>query len=627
MCQRKKNTSPFSLLTQEVTRVDKYARWNWAAQRRETWEETVTRAVSFLRELSGNKLPDQLYVDIYKAIFNLEIMPSMRLLASAGESARRNNIALYNCLYLELDSIDALCEVMLGSMNGCGVGFSVESDVIRWLPSVSWPTGEVGRHTVADTTEGWVAALRALLEAKCAGHDVRFDFSKIRPAGAVLKTKGGRASGPEPLEEAFRNIAHVIEGRAGQRLRPCDLTDIACLIASASIAGGVRRSSLIALFDEDDPEMLSFKQGAFWETHPHRSFVNISAVVNNSSNYRVLLEKMDQSGVGEPGLFNREAVIASRPDRRKEARFGTNPCGEIALRSMQCCNLTSVIVRPNDTPSSVVRKAYLATVVGTIQSAASYFPGFRPEWEKNAKEERLLGVDLNGLMDNPGLIQAPFLETLKGIVVAVNIETARILGIAQSAATTTIKPSGNSSQLVNSASGLHPRWAPYYIRRMRFNRKSPVLRVLKLSGFPAYPENGYTEENTETWVVPFKVMAPSGAICRGDITALQQLETVKLIRSSYAEHQISVTITYRPEEFWDIVKWVEENRHHCAGLSFLPHSGGNYPLSPYEEITEAEYRRLRLPKKINWDLLDRIETEDFTTASREISCSGGLCDI
>lgn len=622
----------FPTLLQQTVYTEKYSRWDWDKMRREAWIETVDRSVGFLRELSRNQLAPEDYQFVRESILRLEAMPSMRLLAMAGEPARRQNISIYNCSYLPLNDLAAFPEIMLLSMNGTGVGYSVERQYVRELPPVPFQTGRHrGTHYIDDSTEGWVEALRELLDALFSGEDIDFNFDFIRPAGSILRTKGGRASGPAPLREAFEAIRRIVLARQGDRLRPVDAHDIACWIASASISGGVRRSALIALFSADDQEMLTCKQGAFWNDNPQRMYANNSAVIGNSTPEPVLerlLRQMDENQTGEPGLFNRDGVRAHRPARRADAEFGLNPCGEIALRPMQTCNLSSAVCREEDSLERLLMKVEAATIIGTIQSMADYFPGFRPEWARNQKEERLLGVDLNGQMDCP-LVQEPEVQRiLRQHAIRTNEKYAAILGINRSASITTVKPSGNSSQLLNASSGLHARWSPFYVRHVRFNAHSPVRKLLADQGMPMYPENGQTAENATTWVVAFPVKSPEGAIYRNDRTALEQLDYWLRVRQNWTEHQPSVTITYRPHEVEGIVAWVKAHRDYIAGLSFLPANDHAYPLAPYVEISEEEYERLaaQVPS-IDFSHLPEFEAEDYTMAAQEVACVGGACEL
>jgi ribonucleoside-triphosphate reductase len=619
---------------QQTVYTDNYSRWREDLGRREAWVETVDRAHDFLRELSGNRLSPADYAFIRQSTLELRAMPSMRLLAMAGPAAQRNNIAIYNCTYLTIDSIAALTEIMLLSMNGCGVGYSVERRFVEQLPVVRPSGGPYqGVHYVDDSTEGWVEALRLGLTAWFAGESIDFNFGFVRPAGAILRTKGGRASGPEPLQQALAAIRDIIRRAEGRRLRPFEAHRIACLVAMASISGGVRRSALIALFDADNTEMLTCKAGFnWWESYPELAYANNSAVIGNDTpeeQLEGLLRQMDTNQTGEPGLFNRDGVNAMLPERRlPHPDMGLNPCGEIALRPMQTCNLSSAVCREADSLEVLLMKVEAATIIGTIQSMADNFVGLRPQWRRNQQDERLLGVDLNGQLDSP-MAQLPEVQRiLREHAVRVNAIYADYLGINRSAAVTTVKPSGNSSQMLDAASGLHARWSPYYIRHKRFNTHSPVRRLLEAHGVPMTPENGQVAETANTWVVPFPVKAPESAIFRNDRTAIEQLDYWLQVRTQYTEHQPSVTITYRPDEVEAIIGWVKEHRNYIAGLSFLPANDHAYEQAPYVEITQEEYEtRAAAFPAIDFARLVEFEDADYTTGAQELACVAGVCDL
>lgn len=621
---------------QQVVYFDTYSRWSYELGRRETWVETVDRAHTHLRELSRNQLDPVDYEFLRQQMLQMRAMPSMRLLSMAGDAALREPVSIYNCSALPISDLRAFGEVMYLSMHGVGVGYSVERQFVRQLPLVQFKGGDFthrGTHYVEDSTEGWVHALNLGIETWFAGDDISFNFDFVRPAGAILRTKGGRASGPEPLKRALALIRSIILGASARQLRPFEAHRIVCLIAEASISGGMRRSALLALFDLDDREILSCKAGyGWWDAYPELAYSNNSAVIGAStSEYQIetLLRQMDANGTGEPGLFNRDGVDALRPERRQSAVWLTNPCGEVALRPYQTCNLSSAVVRAEDDYTAMVQKVRAATIIGTIQSMADDFgPVLRDEWRSNQREERILGVDLNGQMDST-LVQQPWvLSGLSEVAVQTNARYARILGINQAAAVTSVKPSGNSSQMLDSASGLHARWSEYYIRRKRFNRHSPVRRLLEAQGVPMSPENGQTEETATTFVVEFPVKAPEGAVTRNERTAIEQLDYWLRVRTEYTEHQPSVTITYQPEELEAIVSWVKEHKDYVAGLSFLPASDHTYAQAPYEEITAEEFaRRAEGFPTLDFSRLPEFEAEDYTTAAQELACVGGQCDI
>ena len=612
---------------------DKYSRFNYDLGRRETWIETVDRAVEYLRELSDYRLPQDTYERIREGILTMKVMPSMRLLAMAGPAARRNNIAIYNCSYMPVDSIDSFVEALIISMSGCGVGYSVESQYVEKFPRIVRQSGNPpGTHVVADSSEGWAEALRVGLEAWFNGEDVSFDYSEVRPAGAPLRVKGGRASGPEPLRKTLDFARTRILSRQGSFLRSLDAHDIMCAVGDAAVSGGVRRTAMISLFDYNDKDMRHCKDGDFWRNNSQRWNANNLAVwpereLSQSEITRFVLD-MVESGRGEPGIFNRRAAIESRPQRRKAATFGTNPCGEIILRPFQFCNLTSAVARHDDDYESLKEKVELATIIGTIQSMATYFPGLREEWRKNCEEERLLGVDLNGQMDSPAAQDPQIQEKLRDVIVETNAHYADLLGINQSAACSCVKPSGNSSQLLDSSSGLHARWAPYYIRNVRVAAHSPILKVFSDAGAPLDPENGQTPDNATTWVIHFPVKAPEEAVVRDERSALQQCDYWLQNKVHYTEHNPSVTITYKDDEVLDIIKWVWEHQNKIGGMAFLPAYDAQYDQMPYVEITEDDFKRLNKEfPTIDFSKIYRYEEEDLTTAAQEFACLAGGCDI
>ncbi len=462
----------FPTQLQKFQFYDKYSRFNWELGRRETWVETVDRAVNFLKELSEFRLPRATYERIRKGILEMRVMPSMRLLAMAGPAARRNNISIYNCSYMPVDGIQSFVEAMIISMSGCGVGYSVEDEYVEKFPRIKRQKNEPPiNFVIEDSTEGWGEALKVGMETWFSGRDIHFNYSLIREAGAVLRVKGGRASGPEPLKNMLEFVRSRILQRQGSFLRPIDAHDIMCSVGQAAVSGGVRRTAMIALFDYDDHEMRHCKDGDFWIKNSQRWNANNSAVwpereLTQSEVAKYVLDIVN-SERGEPGIFNRHAALETKPERRKPAKFGTNPCGEIVLRPFQFCNLSVAVARAEDTFEDLSEKVELATIIGTIQSMATYFPGLRPEWKKNCAEERLLGVDINGQLDCPLAQEADVQKMLQQMAVETNKNYAKVLGINQSAAVTCVKPSGNSSQLLNCSPGIHARWSDYYIRNVR----------------------------------------------------------------------------------------------------------------------------------------------------------------
>jgi ribonucleoside-diphosphate reductase alpha chain len=625
--------SYFPTQIQKFQFYDKYSRFNYDLGRRETWLETVTRAVDYLKEISENRLEKKDYDRIQKAILEMKVMPSMRLLAMAGDPARRSNIAIYNCSYLPVDSIDSFVEALIISMNGCGVGYSVERHYIENMPRIQRQTGNHrGKYIVQDTSEGWSDTLRTGLEAWFAGEDVEFDFSQVRPAGAPLKIKGGRASGPEPLRQMLNFARERVFARQGGFLTSLDAHDIMCAVGGAAVSGGVRRTAMISLFDYDDQDMRHCKDGDFWQKNAQRWNANNSAVWPNRELSQQEIAKfvldLVSSERGEPGIFNRRAAIENRPKRREYAEFGTNPCGEIILRPFQFCNLTSAIAREEDTFESLKEKVEVATILGSIQSMATNFPGLRPQWKQNCEEERLLGVDLNGQLDSP-VCQDPDVQSrLRYVAVETNRIYAEKLGINQSVAVTAVKPSGNSSQLLNSSSGLHARWAPYYIRNVRVGAHTPIFKVLQDEGVPMDPENGQTVENANTWVAHFPVKSPEHAITRSSRTAMTQCEYWLQNKIHYTEHNPSVTITYKSDEVIDIIKWIWDHQDKIGGMAFLPAIDAQYDQMPYVDITAEEHTRLAKDfPHIDFSKIYRYEEKDLTTAAQELACMAGQCDI
>jgi ribonucleoside-diphosphate reductase alpha chain len=618
---------------QQFMFFDKYSRYNYDLGRRETWIETVDRNVDFLRELSQNKLDDAVYQRIREGILNMKAMPSMRSLATAGDYARDQNLAIFNCSYLPVKDIDAFCEALLISMSGCGVGYSVESQYVEQFPRIKRQkkNQQVEEHFVEDSTEGWIYALKLGLTKWFNGEDVKFNYELIRRAGLPLRRKGGRASGPEPLREMLTFIRSAILSRQGSYLRTLDAHDMMCAVGEAAVQGGVRRTAMIALFDWDDLDMRNCKNGP-WGSWPEiRKNANNSAVWPedlSQTEYIQQMLDMDRGKRGEPGIFSRDNANRTKPKRRKKAAFGTNPCGEILLRPYQVCNLSIAVARADDTFESLKEKVELATIIGTIQSMAENFPGLREEWVKNQQEERLLGVDILGMQDCaisrvPGLQRA-----LKEHAIKVNEMYAELLGINPSAGVTCNKPGGNSSQLLNTASGLHARHSRWYRRNMRVSATSPVYRALKEAGVPMNPENGQTSENATTYVVQFPVKSPDDAVLRSDMTALDQLEFWLTCKENWTEHNPSCTISYSEDELLDVIKWVWQNREKIGGLSFAPRDDASYSQMPYEEVSEEEYDAMVAAfPKIDFSKIYRYELQDMTTATSELACFAGACEV
>lgn len=615
--------------------LDKYARYSQELGRRETWVETVDRTMGALYKLADDRLPSETYQRIRKGILEMRVMPSMRLLAMAGPAFDRSHITGYNCAYAPVDSLDSFVEALIISMSGCGVGFSVESKYVDQLPIIQPQVMKSGTvFTVQDSSDGWAEALSFGLQHWFSGDQTYFDYSQIRPQGAVLLTKGGRASGPEPLERMLNFVRDRILARQGKRLRPIDCHDLMCAVGNAAVSGGVRRTALISLFDDDDHDMLHAKDPGFDAENKQRWNANNSMVWDNlaTMDQAVFADRfltMVKNGNGEPGIFSREAAIATMPKRRsKECDFGGNPCMEIFLRPREFCNLSAAIVRAEDSFADLSEKVELATIIGCIQSMATNFPGLQPAWKQNCEDERLLGVDITGQQDNPLLLSNRHLGFLRGTANFFAARTAEALGINKPSAITCVKPSGNTSQLVNSASGLHARWAPYYIRNVRAAASSPVARVLLDSGVAHCPENGEDPENPRTWVFSFPVKSPDGAITRNARSATDQCEWWLRNKLHWTEHNPSVTITYKPDEVLDLMKWIWDHRDKIGGMAFLPSFDAKYDQLPYIEIDQTEYekRSAEFPD-IDWSKVFRYEQTDMSTASTTLACEGERCIV
>lgn len=788
----------FPTALQQFQFFDKYSRFNYALGRRETWIETVDRAVDFLVELTEattgqrrGEVVEWLRGEGREMMLRMEALPSMRLLAMAGEPVRRQNLAIYNCSAICVDDLQVWVEMLIISMSGCGVGFSVERKYIDKLPSVAMQTGRRIDHVVVDSTEGWAEALRLGLQSWFVdGVDVRYDFNQVRPAGAPLKTKGGRASGPDPLRIMLLSIRNIILSRQGQRLRDTDAHTISCHVGQAAVQGGMRRTAMISLSDADSTGMARIKQGNY---DPVLWNANNSSVWHDGVDDLTILRhfvEMDEGKNGERGIFSRDAAMATMPQRRRAVwpqgvDAGTNPCqpgfatvltpdgistfddievgstiwsgqrwtkvirkietgikpvnvymthsgefigtenhrvvcrgqkvevrdadaidcalwprevpmtdnhytglskdvadltkvppevftqatyrvipighhrvyditvdapehtywtggllvsncGEIVLRSSgQLCNLSIAVARTDDTIASLSRKVKAAAIFGTVQATATNFPGLRPVWKENCDAERLLGVDINGQLDCPLFAKGPNSRLTAAVYAAMrlaaveqNNQTAAALGINASTAVTCVKPSGNSSTLLDCSPGLHPRHAAYYIRNVRVSSHSPVYKVLRDAGAPLSPENGQTAETATTWVCSFPCKAPDGATVKADETAIDQLERWLLCKRWYTEHNASVTVTYKPHELVEVAAWVAKHRDVVGGLSFLPYSGAAYEQMPYVEISREEYEaRAAAFPVIDWSKLVYYEDRDLTTAAQELACAAGACLI
>lgn len=620
---------------QDIQLYDKYARWRADEQRRETWPEVVERVLTFFQsQPKAAVLTPDVWAQLRTAFLAQDILPSMRVVQMAGPALDRCHVGAYNCAYTTLTGPQDVAEVLYILMQGTGVGYSVERRYTDQWPEVSMaPEEPVGTYVVPDTTEGWCEAFRRVMEGALAHQVWTFDLSQIRPEGAWLHTKGGRASGPAPLRHLLDQTWAIIRARAGQRLRPLDVHRLATLCGSIVQVGGVRRAAEIALFDADDAEMRTCKAGPFWDTMPELAMANNSMVIPAGAPDLHLLSAMAEastSGTGEPGLFRRDGRI---PDRRTPADFGTNPCGEIILRPHQFCNLSVAVARATDTPETLAHKVQLATILGTLQADLTTFQYLRPTWAANCNEERLLGVDITGACDCPLLTDPDatpaLLQRLQQVAVTTNAALAAQMGIPASVAVTCNKPSGNSSQLLDAASGIHPRYAPYYLRRLRLGARSPLAEHLRQLGLPMFPEvgQGPTLDDARVWVTELPVAAPEGAVTRHDLSGLDQLAYWLMWKTCWTEHNPSCTIYLKPHEWVAATAFVASVWDAIGGLSFLPHSDHVYALAPYEEIDRATYeaRVAALPESLG---LDRLrEQVDTTTLSQDYACVGGVCEI
>jgi ribonucleoside-diphosphate reductase alpha chain len=618
----------------------RYSRFVQADNRREHWDETVDRYFAFMfnhLKDKHNYTPDaELQLELSTAVKNLEVMPSMRAIMTAGKALERDNTAGYNCSYLPIDDPKAFDEAMYILLCGTGVGFSVEQKYVNKLPEV--PDTLFDSQTtvvVSDSKEGWAKSLRQVVALLYSGEVPKWDLSKVRPAGARLKTFGGRASGPGPLEELFKFTIHKFRGACGRRLSSLECHDLLCKIGEVVVVGGVRRSAMISLSDLEDDRMRSAKSGNWWEQNAQRALANNSATYVQKPDMGQFLHEwtsLYDSHSGERGIFSREASIAQAAKngrRDPNHEFGTNPCSEIILRPYQFCNLTEVVVRAEDTVDTLSEKIRIATILGTFQSTLTHFPYLRKIWAKNTEEERLLGVSLTGILDNEwmGTVcedTAAKLEQLRQVAIDTNKALSAELGIPQSTAITCVKPSGTVSQLVNSASGIHTRHSEYYVRRVRGDKKDPLTAFLTATGVPT---EDCVMRPDSTAVFSFPIKAPEGARVRDDLNALQHLDLWLMYQRHWSEHKPSVTISVKENEWIDVGAWVWKNFDEISGISFLPWSGGSYRQAPYEECTKDQYEELlaKMPTSINWDQLQ--EYDDNVEGAQTLACTSGHCEI
>ncbi len=626
-----------------------YSRWMAEEGRRETWIETVDRYMAFMKENVDGRLKESEYRELREGILNQQAMPSMRLLQFAGVSARATHVCAYNCSYIAPSCFQDLAEIMYISMCGTGAGWSVESSNVQKFPQIAIQTGKkLPTHVIPDSKEGWADSLVIGMRAWADGNDIEFDFSHLRPAGARLKTMGGKASGPEPLKRLLAFTREKMLARQGKRLRNIDVHDIICCIGDCVVSGGVRRSAMISLSDLDDAEIRDAKKGAFYITEPQRMLSNNSAVYMQKPTNAEFIEEwtaLMKSGSGERGIFNRGSLAKTLPARRLEVLkeykgyfdstgstivgpLGTNPCGEIILQSKQFCNLSEVVARADDTEATLLKKIRLATILGTYQSSLTHFPYLSKEWKENCERERLLGVSITGQWDCKILRKPEVLKRLKDEAIRVNKIYAKRLNVSASTCITCVKPSGTLSQMVDCASGMHPRHAPYYIRRIRISATDSLFKMLKDQGVPYHPEVGQSAESATTYVLEFPVKAPEGSIYRDDMSAVDQLEHWKLVKMNYTEHNPSVTVSIGDDEWIEVASWVYKNWDIVGGLSFLPRDNHVYQLAPYEAIDEKRYRELadRL-KHIDYSKIITYEKTDEIDVKKELACVGNVCEI
>jgi len=620
---------------QSFIHKSRYARWLDKEGRRETWGETVSRFMeNIVHPVTG---ADTYIKDIEEAILSLEVMPSMRSLMTAGPAAMRDNISMYNCSYIAVDNIVSFDEAMHVLMCGTGVGFSVERQYVQKLPEVPELFDSETNIVVKDSKEGWAKALRQLIALLYSGEVPTWDVTRIRPAGARLKTFGGRASGPAPLVDLFNFVIRTFREAQNRKLSSIECHDIMCKIGEVVVVGGVRRSAMISLSNLSDDRMRHAKSGSWWDNNPHRALANNSVSYSEKPDSLSFMREwmaLVESGSGERGIFNREAAkkqAAKNGRRDPNHEFGTNPCSEIILRSGQVCNLTECVVRATDDIESLEKKVRIATILGTIQSTYTKFPYLRKMWQRNTEEERLLGVSITGIMDNPLLTTKnagleKTLEHLKSIAVATNAEWAERLGIPVSTAITCVKPSGTVSQLVNSASGIHARHSPYYIRTVRGDNKDPLTQFMIDQGIPNAPD---VMKPDQTTVFSFPQKAPDGAVCTKDTTAIEQLEMWLMYQRHWCEHKPSVTINVRSDEWFEVGAFVYKHFDEMSGVSFLPFNEHTYQQAPYQDCGKSDYQELLslMPEKIDWEDLANYEKEDNTAGSQTLACSGDSCEI
>lgn len=636
---------------QQFIHLSRYSRWLEEEERRETWTETVDRYFTFFdKHLSTNhnfKLPKDTREELRQAILTLEVMPSMRCLMTAGEALERDNIAGYNCAYVHINRVRAFDEILYVLLCGTGVGYSVEHQFVEKLPTIAEEFSDTDTTIiVADSKMGWAKSYRELVSLLLVGQIPKWDVSRVRPAGARLKTFGGRASGPRPLVDLFKFTIETFRKAAGRKLTSIECHDLVCKVAEIVVVGGVRRSALISLSNLTDERMRDAKSGAWWEQNPQRALANNSVAYKEKPEIGTFMQEwlsLYKSKSGERGIFNRNAAkktVAKLGDRRDPNHdFGTNPCSEIILRDREFCNLTEIIIRPNDDVDSLLRKARLAAILGTMQASLTNFQYISSEWAKNCREEALLGVSMTGQLDNTMMMTLGnneelglpsslpvILETIKAKTVEINGKWAKKIGINPAAAITCVKPSGTISQLTDSASGMHPRHSQYYIRTVRADNKDPLCQMMRDAGFP---HELCAVRPDHTTVFSFPVKAPDGCVTRNDLTAIQHLELWLAYQRHFCEHKPSITITVREHEWMDVGAWVYAHFDEVSGVSFLPHTDHAYKQAPYSECSVDEYNELlaRMPQNVDWSLLSKYEKEDSTVGTQTFACTGDKCEL
>ena len=628
---------------QSFIHMSRYSRWKPEEGRRETWSETVQRLIDFFADHVdrniGVRFENSTWERIENAILTTSVMPSMRALMTAGEALRRENIAGYNCSYIPIDSPRSFDEVLYILMNGTGVGFSVERQYVDKLPTIPDREFEYTEDviSVADSKEGWARAFRDLISYLYTNRIPKINVNRIRPAGQRLKTFGGRASGPQPLVNLFDFTIEKFRGAKGRKLNAMECHDIVCKTGEVVVVGGVRRSALISLSNLSDQRLRMAKSGAWWDTNPERALANNSVAYTEKPDAGIFMKEwlsLYESKSGERGIFNRVSAqdkAKQNGRRRADYDFGTNPCSEIILRPNQFCNLTEVVCRPTDSMATLLDKVEHATILGTIQATLTNFGYLRKRWQDNTEEERLLGVSLTGIMDSPLLNKndsklADRLNKLREKAVAVNKEWSSTLGIPQSTAITCVKPSGTVSQLVDSASGIHARHNPYYIRTVRGDNKDPLTEFMKSQGIPNEPDVMKPEHTT---VFSFPMKTAKDAVFRTSMSAIEQLEMWKTYAVHWCEHKPSVTISVKEQEWVNVGNWCWDNFDYLSGVSFLPFSDHTYKQAPYQDIDEEQYKKLHseMPRNIDWGKLQEFEKEDNTKGTQELACTAGVCEL